>query len=286
MSSGDFNKHVQVAKEYDEEDKLVTNPIVCAAQMLVRADSMDVGNDPRFFAKNVMDKRLAAFKVLTLISSLMFSTALGQLFSLKKDMDFGNVRPYVGIIGYWQMLSFFMCLLIAIMCLLSLYIIAHQLFFTFRLTTAGPSGFDQAAIFYLTRAMTVWRHLAIKCLFNGLFLFLAVVGIQLFVKFYKDAASKKHQVEEVMVMNMVAGTSQLNAVPNIDKHTYLSIPVHVAIGYLVLFICVVTSMIMIKIRWEHVAVFEENYNYCSGRTVQVSSLLRTMASRSKSNVET
>jgi hypothetical protein len=285
-TAGDINKSVEVAKDFDEGDWLVHNPIVCAAKALVRAESMDVGNDPRFFAKSVMDKRLAAFKVLTLVSSLMFSTALGQLFSLKKDMDFSNSRPYVGVIGYWQMVSFFMCLSITIMCLLSLYIIAHQLFFTFRLTTAGPSGFDQAAIFYLTRAMTVWRHLAIKFLFNGLLMFLATVGLQLFVKFYKDAESVKSDVEEVMIMNVLNGTSQLKAVADIDKHSYLSIPLHVTIGYIVLFICLLTSIIMIKIRHEHCVVFDQNYRYCSSKTVQVSSLLRSMASRSKSNVET
>merc|ERR1719197_1803818 len=102
-------------------------------------------------------------------------------------MNFGDTQPMVGNIAMWQFGSFILAVAISIMCLLSLYIIAHQLYYTFRLMTAGPSGFDQAAIFYLTRTITMWRHLAIKFLFNGLLMFLGTVGIQLFVKFYKDA---------------------------------------------------------------------------------------------------
>merc|ERR1719163_1881357 len=91
---------------------------------LVRAESMAVGNDPRFFCGNVMDKRLAAFKVLTIVNSLMFGTALSQCFALKKDMNFARVEPLVGNLAIWQIVSFFIAMAIAIMCLLSLYIIA------------------------------------------------------------------------------------------------------------------------------------------------------------------
>merc|ERR1719261_1779400 len=137
----------------------------------------------------------------------MFGTALGQCFALKKDMDFGKVEPLVGCIALWQIVSFFLAVSISIMCLLSLYIFGHQLYYTFRLMTAGPSGFDQAAIFYLTRSITMWRHLSIKFLFNGLLLFLVLVSVQLLVKFYKDADAVKEPFEEVVVMNVENGKS-------------------------------------------------------------------------------
>merc|ERR1719253_1882736 len=100
------------------------------AAHLVRAESMAVSNDPRFFAANVMDKRLAAFKVLTIVNSLMFGTAIGQCFKLKKDMDFSKFDPLVGSIAFWQIFAFFLNMAISIACLLSLYIIAHQLFYS------------------------------------------------------------------------------------------------------------------------------------------------------------
>jgi hypothetical protein len=275
--------------EYDDGDWMTENWLWNKTKELVRAESMDVGNDPRFFTKNVMDKRLAAFKVLTLVSSLMFGTALNQCFSLKKDMNFAKVRDWVGIIAIWQIISFFLCMAIAIMCLLSLYIIAHQLFFCFRLMTAGPSGFDQAAIFYLTRTITMWRHVAIKLLFTGLLVFLATVGIQLFVKFYKDADREMDEKDAVMVVNMDHGKSVDHVINNADlnrQHHALYMPLHVGLGYITLAICAMTSCLMIMIRHEHTRVFQENYEFCSRATVKVSSILRDMSTRSGETVET
>merc|ERR1719352_1797242 len=125
-----------------------------------------------------------------MVSSPMFGTCLGQCFSLKKDMDFDKFDfhiPGPGNVAAWQLISFFLSVVIAVMCLISLYVIAHQLFYSYRLMTAGPTGFEQAGTFYLARSMVIWRHLAIKFLFNGLWMFILMVGIQLFVKFYKDA---------------------------------------------------------------------------------------------------
>jgi len=253
---------------------------------LVRAESMNVGNDPRFFAKNVMDKRLDAFKVLTIVNSLMFGTAIKQCFTLEKDMDFSQFEPYVLSVAYWQIIAFFLDISIAIMCLLSLYIIAHQLFYAYRLMTAGPSGFDQAAIFYLTRVITMWRHFAIKCLFNGLLMFLALVGIQLLVQFYKDADHTKQHYEEVVIMNLRDGTSMATAQTSIPVHQKLDMRVHVMLGYMVLAICVGTAVMMIYIRKQHLAVFKENYKFCTNRTFNVQATLREMSHRSGNNIET
>merc|ERR1719327_1235384 len=189
---------------------------------LARDESMDVSNDPRFFAKNVMDKRLAAFKSLTIVSSLMFGTSLGQCFKLKKDMNFHRLDPYVGSIALWQAVGFILSVMVAVMCLLALYVIAHQLFYTYRLMTAGPTGFEQASVFYLTRVITMWRHLAIKCLFNGLWMFIFLVGVQLFVIFYKDADSEVKKTHMIWALNMVDGTSQNKTEIHLDKHHKLN----------------------------------------------------------------
>merc|ERR1719230_842244 len=89
----------------------------------------------------------------------------------------------------WQFAGFLLEMIVSFMCLISLYTICHQLFYIFRLMTAGPTGFELASMFYLTKSIVMWRHIAIKALLNGLILFLVSSGITLFVKFIKDAAT-------------------------------------------------------------------------------------------------
>lgn len=266
---------------------MVNNWLWQTATNLTRVESMDITNDPRFFAGNVMDKRLSAFKSLTLVSSIMFGTALHQCFAMKKDMNFEDVKPYVGNVAMWQMVGFFLALLISIQCLLSLYIIAQQLFYTYRLMTAGSLGFDLAAVFYLTRTITMWRHLAIKLLFNGMMKFLILIGVQLFVTFYKDAASVSDDHEHMMAVNVL----NLNSMPMkeiIEEPHYhvLSMKVHVAIGYLVLAICTSVACVMYKIRQQHQAVFGESYSIAEIQTHPVERAVATMGARSGAFVET
>jgi hypothetical protein len=253
-----------------------------------RATSMHVTNDPRFFAGNVMDKRLAAMKMLTLVSSIMFSTSLGQCFALKKNMDFSDVKVGVFDLAIWQIVAFCLALLVSIQCLLSLYIIAMQLFFTYRLMTAGTLGFDIAAVFYLTRTITMWRHLAIKALFNGLMKFLILVGIQMFVTFYRDAdklQAGKHDTE--MIVNLQNGTSQNWDVVKVAHATHkLSMKVHVAIGYTVLAICISVACVMYKIKSHHYQVFKENYEHCEESTMPIQKAFRTMGTRAGGMIET
>jgi hypothetical protein len=271
---------------YDEGGWMESNYAWKYMSNLVRAESMAVGNDPRFFCGNVLDKRLAAFKVLTIVNSLMFGTALSQCFALKKDFNFHKVQPMVGCIAIWQIVSFTLAVSIAIMCLLSLYIIAHQLFYTFRLMTAGPSGFDQAAIFYLTRSITMWRHLSIKFLFNGLVMFLFLVSIQLMVKFYKDADHAKNNFDEIVIMNVENGQSVADAIVHFDVHHKLNMTYHVIMGYAVLGVCIITAIGMIYIRRQHLSVFNENYMYCSSKTQNITDILRDMSHRAGMYVDT
>jgi hypothetical protein len=273
--------------QYDEGDWMENNWLWKGMAKLVRAESMNISNDPRFFAGNVMDKRLAAFQTLTIVNSLMFGTALKQCFQLKKDMDFSKREWLVGSIAFWQIASFFIAMAIAIMCLVSLYIIGHQLFYTYRLMTAGASGFEQAAIFYLTRSITTWRHLSIKFLFNGLLLFLVLVAIQLLVKFYKDAEGvPANDYEEVVIMNLQQGQSMNTTHVHIDVQQKLDMKVHVVLGYLSLFICIATACFMRHIRYQHLEVFRQNYEFCSEKTHRITTVLRGMAYRSGTSIET
>jgi len=266
---------------------MTNNWLLRTATNLARSESMDITNDPRFFANNVMEKRLGAFKSLTLVSSIMFGTALGQCFGLKKDMNFAENEDLVGNVALWQIIAFFLALMIAIQCLLSLYIIAQQLFYTYRLMTAGSLGFDLAAVFYLTRTITMWRHLAIKLLFNGMLKFLIVVAIQLFVTFYKDAAAVKDKHDSQMVVNMVNFTSYQESIIHLKAPTHiLSMKVHVALGYLVLAICTIIAAVMYRIRQQHQAVFGENYKHAEHQTHPLERVVAVMGTRSGAFVET
>jgi len=251
----------------------------CSA-LLAGSESMDVSNDPRFFAKNVMDKRLSAFKSLTIVSSLMFGTSVKQCFELKKNMDFSSYEPYVGNIAIWQMTGFCTSLVVTFMCLLSLYVIAHQLFYTYRLMTAGPTGFEQATVFYLTRAITIWRHVAIKCLFNGLWAFMALVGIQLFVKFYKDADSEKTGPHIVWAMNLVNGTSQDHKVIEMVHHHKLNMTTHAIVGYMIFFLFMCGMAVLYYIRHTHMTVFRNNYQQIKAMTDPIQKNAKEMSKRS------
>jgi len=226
---------------------------------LARAESMDVTNDPRFFAGSVMNKRLMAFKSLTIVSSLMFSTALGQCFKIKKDMNFSEWDPLVGNIAIWEFVGFTISVIVASMCLFSLYVISHQLFYTIRLTTAGPTGFEQASMFYLTRTMVVWRHLAVSCLFNGLWLFIILVGIQFFVTFYKDAIKLTDKHHQVWVSNMVNGSSVETPLFIEHSHHELNMIAHTVLGYISLAMFVVFTFVLAVVRKQHVQVFQSGY---------------------------
>jgi len=253
---------------------------------LARDESMDVSNDPRFFAKSVMDKRLGAFKSLTIVSSLMFGTSMGQCFKLKKNMDFTEWDPLVWNIAYWQMLGFAISVAVAVMCLLSLYVIAHQLFYANRLTTSGPTGFEQASVFYLTRVIVMWRHLAIKCLFNGLWLFIFLIGIQLFCKFYKDADAKVNKPHMIFITNIINGTSQNTTSISVPHPHKLDMAVHSIIGYITLAVFLGCSWMLIIVRRQHLTVFQENYKAVKVITHPLESTMRAMAHRSGHLLET
>lgn len=228
---------------------------------MARAESMDVTNDPRFFAGSVMNKRLTAFKSLTLVSSLMFATAIKQCFSIKKDMEFSkwDWDSLVGNIAIWEFCGFLLSVVVASMCLLSLYVISHQLFFTTRLTTAGPTGFEQATMFYLTRVIVVWRHFAVACLFNGLWLFIILVGIQLFVTFYKDAAKQTTKPHEIWINNLDAGSSQQMPLFNNTSHHKLDMTLHSILAYISFALFTVFTFVLAVIRKHHLAVFQLSY---------------------------
>lgn len=277
----------QVAFYGSQYDETNTNLANCMNQFgWARDESMDISNDPRFFAKSVMDKRLGAFKSLTIVSSLMFGSSMMQCFKLKKNMDFSHWDPLVGNIAIWQLCGFCIAVAVSVMCLLSLYVISHQLFYANRLMTSGPTGFEQASVFYLTRVIVMWRHLAIKCLFNGLSLFIFLVGLQLFCAFYKDADTTLTKTKVVVIANVFDGTSTMRSLPHLAHPHKLNMALHSAIAYCVLVVFLLCAFMLIIVRKQHLTVFQDNYRIVKVMTMPLETQMRSMAHRSGHLLET
>jgi hypothetical protein len=251
MTTGHHAYHPQFAGTFDDDSTQWQG--LAAYFDLARAESMDLSNDPRFFSGNVIDKRLEAFGKLTLISGLMLGTSMGQCFSLKKDMNLAFQLPPIGFI---QLLGFGLQMLCTFLCIISLYTIAHQLFYTYRLMTSGPTGFEAASMFYLNKTMTMWRHFAIKCLLNGLWVFILSSGVQLFSKFYKDA----------------------EATHDIDKPA-LDMKVHFVIGFIVFLCYGGVTLFLCMLRRHHLSAFRQYYQVIKAKSQPITDTMRDMQHR-------
>lgn len=75
-------------------------------------------------------------------------------------------------------------------------VLSLQLFFTIRLMTAGPTGFDKASRFYTDRRMWLWRERAIFGVKYSLVFFTLSTGFMLFVRLYLDGAEGAGGEEE------------------------------------------------------------------------------------------
>jgi len=150
----------------------------------VRSDSMDVVNDPRFFQDNVINYRLAAFGGLSVVSGLLVQNCMDQLFDMDKNMQiFTENHRIFHPHGIIQLAAFMILILILGMNMLATYVGVAQPYHTIRLMTAGPTGFDTAASYYLNRNIVTFRHLAIRCMLTSLPLYIFQMGIRLVVKF-------------------------------------------------------------------------------------------------------
>merc|ERR1711908_122291 len=89
----------------------------------------------------------------------------------------------------------------------SAFIKTHQIFFCFRLMTAGPMGIEQAILFYLNRTITMWRHFAIKMIMNGMIWYVVGSGAVLCSKFLHDA----HKKEQGMGIGQLILTAEVQA---------------------------------------------------------------------------
>jgi len=148
---------------------------------LVKSESMDITNDPRFFTDNVIDKRLAAFAGLSVVSGLMVQNAISQSFGMKKNMDFTSID------GIFQFIGFVLLSLVLYANMLATYVGVAQPYHTYRLMTAGPTGFETAAAYYLHKDIVAWRHFSVKLMLLSMPVFIISSGCRFIPKFDRDA---------------------------------------------------------------------------------------------------
>merc|ERR1712046_34130 len=147
---------------------------------LIHSESMEMTNDPRFFQGSVLNKRLAAFSSLSVVSGLMVGTYTAVI-SMKKDMDLWTFD------GQLQFASFGIMTLVMFANVIATYVGVAQVYHAYRLETAGPTGFEMAASYYLNPNIVSWRHIAIKCMLHSLPLFLISTGMRIEVNFDRAA---------------------------------------------------------------------------------------------------
>lgn len=203
---------------------------------LEREGTAEVANDPRFFTENVLDKRLAAFEAIGIVTEIMASEAAKQCFELSKD--FAWTGPLL-LFSILQIVGFLIMVAVMFMDLVAVSTLSLQLFFTIRLMTAGPTGFDKASRFYMDRRMWLWRERAIFGVKWSIVGFFLSTGIMLCVKFYIEGAPEVEEESERLHNKEYQG------------HKILA-------GSVLLIFCVLAG-ILARLMFEHQRCFDENY---------------------------
>lgn len=142
---------------------------------LFRSDSMDMQNDPRFFQGSILEKRLAAFSGLGVVSGLMVGYTQNSIRS-------GAPLELTTFEGVLHSIGFLLACLGLVLNVIATYVSVAQVYHVYRLETSGPIGFEMGVSYYLNPNIVAWRHLAIKCMLLSLPLFLVSTGIELEVK--------------------------------------------------------------------------------------------------------
>merc|ERR1719517_247873 len=95
------------------------------------------------------------------------------------------------LIAIVQLLGFFSIVSVMFAATLACAVLSLQLFFTIRLMTAGPTGFDKAKRFYEDKRMWQWRERAIFSVKWSIVGFMLSTGFMLYVKFYLEGMPKE-----------------------------------------------------------------------------------------------
>jgi len=205
---------------------------------------MEINNDPRFFAGNVLDKRLDAFAGLGVVSGLFVGVAFDQVFGMKKDMHvfFGPT-----LMDWMQFVGLMIMSWVLWANILATYVSVAQIYHTYRLMTAGATGFDNAKLYYLNPDITFYRHLSIKSMLNSMWLFVFASGIRLWVKFSKECVSSPTWIS----------TAQEEIAP--DPGTQPRFQGFTILGLVVCSVYLFLAFTVWMVHRKHVMVFRERY---------------------------
>jgi hypothetical protein len=221
--NGDWNNNSGLADLVDESN-------------FVRAESMEIKNDPRFFQDNVLNKRLKAFATIAVCGTLLVKSSMHQIFLMNKHMEIftrqgGDRLHFNGIV---QLVAFCMLVMVFVINMVSVYVGVAQPYHTLRLMTAGPTGFEAAAGYYLNKNITAWRHMAIKYILLSMPLYMSQMGLRLVVKFDRDTEVAQPEPDD----------TPLNAKVE-------------SVSFFVFFLFV--SCLLYSVHWKHFAVFRSMY---------------------------
>jgi len=189
--------------QFDDHENLIEGAVT--ATNFVQSESMDIQNDPRFFQGNIIDKRLAAFSGLSVVSGLMVGTAMDQLFGMKKDFLFD-------IDGALQLVSFALLSMVLFTNMVATFVGVAQVYHTYRLVSAGPTGFEMAASYYLNKNIAFYRHYAIKMMLLSLPTSLVSIGLRLQVKVDLDTKGAPPESTQGLVGIRVFGVTVLGLI--------------------------------------------------------------------------
>lgn len=163
---------------------------------LEREGTAELVNDPRFYRENVLEKRLVAFEALAIITQVMSEEACKQCFELSKEYIFRADHPGIAIM---QAIGFSLMVSVMFMSTVATAVLSLQLFFTIRLITAGPTGFDKAARFYADKRLWRWRERGIFGVKYCLSTFILSTGFMLWVKFYTEGMPEDKESSHRMI---------------------------------------------------------------------------------------
>lgn len=213
---------------------------------LVRSESMEITNDPRFFTGNVIDKRLSAFHLAGMISVIMLKVAMGNLFKMKKDISYDTFNPWKDNDGLAQVIGFVLLTFTLFLNIITVYVTIAQIYHTYRLMTAGPTGFEMATSYYLNRNIIFWRHFSLMCMFISFPVILVSCGLRMLVKFDKESVKKAKWVTEIKP------TATLIPEPHIGNISIFGLGVMLCYIFM--------SCVLWCIHQKHVSVFRERYS--------------------------
>merc|ERR1711924_70015 len=180
---------------------------------------------------------------LSVVSGLMVGTS-SDVISMKKDMDLSTFE------GVLQLVSFSIMSVVLFANLIATYVGVAQIYHSYRLETAGPTGFEMAASYYLNPNIVTWRHLAVKAMLTSLPLFLVSTGVRINVNFQR----------------VVDDTER----PSISTQRFL--------GFVFMIAYTVMAILIAFVHSKHMAIFRENYSAVKEREMPYLRRVHTMMS--------